>query len=373
MTDQQINHRGSIGFSARAANALGSVRPAHSSTLNIPGLLVVLAAALGLAGAITCQAASTGDSRFYAAQAAAPPRIIVSPFAGQTTTGEFQISIRVPAGTPNKNLTARLNGQDISQLLRRGSNSGNCNPALKCITSTHVLPSDGLRSGRNALVVSVKDTNGASRFERLNFDWSGELSATTATGSAYPSAVGFEVPVAEKGKPMVRIAGVGLPAATSCTTALQVLVLDRANLTQKFYQCFDDNSLLKSYLSDRTSDELVVVGTTQGSFVPNSPDFDTTPIGGTNYHGTASALYPLGYLAIGSGGAPAGQATENYYVETTTVAPFQYGPFFTGLLTEDQNNNYTFHASDIRTFIVSPNDPDAKTSMVVSFRRSGAI
>ncbi|QOY87916.1 hypothetical protein [Paludibaculum fermentans] len=289
--------------------------------------------------------------------------VIAAPTAGQRLSGKMHVWINIPDDQSTR-FEVKLNGKDISDaftLKRRKSSAPN--GRTRTVQSDALTAHDGMRTGRNLLTARVLMAGKAPKREQLYFEWSQQplLGATSVSAVQYPPAVGFVVPGPTKGGPVVKIGADGIQTS-NCDSALQVLVLDRSELTQKDYQCFDESASLKTYLAARSNAELVVVTTMEGRTAPAG--LNTSAIGGNDYSATPATLSPSGYMIIGAGQTKAGQATENYYVETTAAAPFQYAPYLTGILLHDNNNYYAFHPSEMATFTVSPNDPSRSKSVV---------
>ena len=285
---------------------------------------------------------------------------VISPIAGEKLVSNFSISIQLPASIDIQTFQAKINGQDLSELFTRERNPWrHCPASMQCLMSSLIGSSEGLRNGSNLLIVSAGTRKGSSQMER---DWA---AAPGDTATPYiPPAVGFTVPNPGGTGPMIQIGKTPLPANNFCSKAMQVLVLNRSNLTQTDYQCFDDSTSLKTYLKTLNNDQLVMAGTTGSHHAPSA--LDTTPIGGTDYTKVSSDLYPQGYMIVGAGAASPNQASENYWVPTSAKAPFAYAPFLGGLLAKDENGYYNFHPSDNRLFIVSPDDAIYNNSSAVT-------
>jgi hypothetical protein len=288
---------------------------------------------------------------------------IISPAAGANLVGSFPVSLQLPDSIDIHTFRAKINGQDISELFTRESNHWRrCPISMHCFTSSPISSWEGLRNGSNLLIVSARTKDGSSQMGRVWFNWAAGL---TDTPTPYiPPAVGFTIPNPGGTGPMVQIGKTQLPADNFCSTAMQVLVLDRSNLTQSDYQCFNDSASLNTYLKTLNSGQLVIAGTVGSQHAPSA--LDTTPIGGTNYTKVSANLYPQGYFIIGVGATPSNQVYENYWVPESDQAPFGYAPFLNGLLVKDETGHYNFHPSDNPLFIVSPDDADHNNSSVVT-------
>lgn len=291
--------------------------------------------------------------------------LIASPRAGERVTGKTSIWLNLPDHN-GLEIRVKLNGRDISNAFNIRRRNSPANGRMRTVQSAVLSEEDGLRPGRNLVVAHLKNPGHKPDYEHHYFDWSPkQLRMAAAAGAPdYPPAVGVVVPVPATGGAVIQIGGQAIQAS-SCTTSMQVLVLDRSSLAQLDYQCFNDATGLKNYLSAQDNTRLVLASTTESHVAP--PGLDTTPIGGTNYSSTAPTLYPYGYMILGAGKAKPGQATENYYVETTPQAPFQYAPMLQGIFLHDNHNYYAFHPSDMAPFTVSPRDPSRGKSMVVIY------
>ncbi len=313
---------------------------------------------------------------------------IESPKFGQKVKGsDVAVTLSLGQDLNHKSFRARLNGKDVTSHFSGGkcTNDG-------CQETASLVPSEGLRNGKNWLLVSAVSSRKRIELKRVRFDYqktstgtggSGGLGDSDSTEKYLPSAVGFSLNAGgaapwatittgtpaslqdtiDQTKYSIPYADTTSPSESACGTTLQVLVLSRSNPThENAYQCFSDSAALKAYFATLDSTDLVIAGTTAGQKVPGG--LDTSGIGGTNYGQTAAALYPQGYVIIGVPGARAGSAYENYYVPGTAAMPYQYADFATGTLSADVNGNYNFHPGDNRRFTISPNDSTAKTSVI---------
>lgn len=285
---------------------------------------------------------------------------ILSPRPGEKVLGDLKISLNLSAQTNPSTLRLLLNGEDITGLFsgQLGSSMG-CEGCMESIT---IHRGSGLRNGKNTLTVSAKEKEAGeeSHFQKVRFDWAPEgLVGEPVNTYTPPPAVTFITSNPGGGSPWIQVGANQYPDSTDtpCSSIFQVIVLDRSQLTKKDYQCFSDTAALKTYLGSRTTDDLVIAGTTASNYAGGG--LDTTPIGGTDYSDGQkfpSGKHPNGYMIIGSGQAGPNQATESYWVDGSAQAPYQYAPFMNGLLTEDQNGYYNFHTSEYRPFVISPND-----------------
>lgn len=278
--------------------------------------------------------------------------VIAAPTAGQRLSGKMHVWINIPDDQSTR-FEVKLNGKDISDaftLKRRKSSAPN--GRTRTVQSDALTAHDGMRTGRNLLTARVLMAGKAPK--RNSSISNGRSSRCWAPLPSVPCNIRrpwvSSCRVRPRG-PVVKIGADGIQTS-NCDSALQVLVLDRSELTQKDYQCFDESASLKTYLAARSNAELVVVTTMEGRTAPAG--LNTSAIGGNDYSATPATLSPSGYMIIGAGQTKAGQATENYYVETTAAAPFQYAPYLTGILLHDNNNYYAFHPSEMATFTVSP-------------------
>lgn len=274
---------------------------------------------------------------------------------------------------------------------------------------------DGLKEGRNTLIVSAISVDGVLNAEQVSFYYASPSTGLGATSSTryMPNSIGLTVN--NESGPWVQITtgwaqppsddmyttalpyyDTTFPAATDTACAAsdvyQVLVLDRATPTSEIaYSCFGDEQDLATYLQTLTSDEIVIVGTVGDNFA--SPSLDTTAIGGSSlatgkaaaaslaaqmksagfvdtsaYFGNGLQLVenyaPLAYVAIGVGGSSPGTAYESYFTATDPssngVGPLALGGLTahaSGTLNYDINGNYSFVSSDAMEFNVTPGDP----------------
>ncbi len=295
------------------------------------------------------------------------------------------ITISMPAETRLETIQVVLNGKDVTSRFSETS----CSAGV-CETGT-LSSTDGLRPGKNVLYAIAKNSDGSLASSRLRFvgktapvskpasrsqvatKVSANLSTTArpaaAVGSSpigdgyLPPAVIFNTltPGGWNGKtPWIQIGNEQLPTlnglSCSATGAYLVVVLDRQTLLEVpgATQCFSDTQDLSAYLATLTSNEIVVVGTNSGYLTAAS--LDTTPIGGTDYTPlNPTNDYPLGYMAIGAGGAAPGSAYESFH--TTNMAA-TFDEFATGALIEDVTGNYNFQPSGTFEYLVTPNDPN---------------
>jgi hypothetical protein len=350
-------------------------------------------AAPGVVGTDAPQALSAGTGSTGQGPTA-PQKLLIkaAPSSGSSAiSGAKTLTLNMPSDTKTETLKIVLNGKDVTSRF-------NITPCAAAVCETGTLSSaDGLRAGKNVLYAVAKSGGGRAVSSRLRF--SGDDAQTTnqsVTAMVRPAAQSpsaQQLPTASSFLPPTiafnTISQVGATTAwfqlgtmiqygiaSDCSSLYGVVVLDRQTLVEKTAapesspQCISTGGALKSYLSTLTSDDLVIVGTTS-----NSPSdagsglgvLDTSAIGGTVYNclavvpgcGTSqpqqkfSLDKPLGYLAIGVGGASSspGQAYESYYLpnETGIVTPYAYG-----MLSEDAYGNYNFQSSTALEYTVSP-------------------
>jgi hypothetical protein len=355
----------------------------------------------GMVGTDALQASSTGIGN--TGQGSTPPQrllIKAAPSSGSSAiSGMKTLTLNMPSDTKTETLKIVLNGKDVTSRF----NTTSCAAAV-CETGT-LSSADGLRAGKNVLYAVAKSGGGRAVSSRLRF--SGDDTQTTnqsVTAMVRPAAQSpsaQQLPTASSFLPPT-VAFNTLPGgsigasdpwfqlgtmiqygiASDCSSLYGVVVLDRQTLVEKTAapesspQCISTGGALKSYLNTLTSDDLVIVGTTS-----NSPSdagsglgvLDTSAIGGTVYNclsivsvcGTSQPLQkfsldkPLGYLAIGVGGASSspGQAYESYNLpnETGVTQPYAFG-----MLSEDAYGNYNFQSSTALEYTVSPGGPSGQ-------------
>ena len=253
-------------------------------------------------------------------------------------------------------LQATVNGKDITNLLRR---TGSCD-AQGCLHSVSITATDGLQVGQNSIKIRVngKGTrNGDSA--RMNFDWTAGSTNQPGFSPYLPPTVGLTTLNPGGGdsndKNWVQIysnaAGSGKPPTypgpnDSVCTVLQVLDLDRKSLAFKSFTCYSDGTSFYDALKQFDATDLIIAGTSFGANAPAG--LNTTPIGGTDYSNYSSRLHPQGYMIVGSGGAPAGQAYESFPNFNTLYSVTGRYDFAAanGLLTRDGFTQYNFHPSD---------------------------
>jgi hypothetical protein len=342
-------------------------------------------AASGASYAVQPTIAETGTNK----ETSTPPHsLLIKASSVNTQSATKTLTLNMPSDTKTETLKIVLNGKDVTSRF----NTTSCAAA---ICETGMLSStDGLRAGKNVLYAVAKSEGGKAVSSRLRF--SGDdtqttnqsvtarvrpaaqspLAQTLPTGSSFlPPTVAFNT-ISETGADYTWFqlgTMIQHGIASSCASLYAVVVLDRQTLAEKTAapesspQCIANGGALKSYLSTLTSDDLVIAGTTFNSPSDAASDIgalDTSAIGGTIYNcqGLCSAIFPqqktsfevpLGYLAIGVGGAllSPGQAYESYYLanETGILEPYAYG-----MLSEDAYGNYNFQSSTALEYTVSP-------------------
>jgi hypothetical protein len=294
-----------------------------------------------------------------------------TPKLGETVTGaDYTATLTVGNELERRTLKVLLNGKDVTS----GVTLGRCS-VLSCDVTVALSAANGLRPGENRLGATVHGADGRVANTRVKFDGTTGLLGAGAFPSWLPSSVGLSV-TPGGAEPWVTIT-TGTPAALVDTTdttqyalpypdttfplttdpscasqTYQVLVLDRKQplFASHTYSCYNDSASLKTYLTGLPSSDLVIVGTSYGYNV--AENLDTSSIGGTDY-GSTIGLAPLGYVAIGVPGAPAGSAYENYYL-STDKAPLLRTPFAHGLLALDKWGNYNFYSDTAYQFLVAP-------------------
>jgi hypothetical protein len=322
--------------------------------------------------------------------------IKASSSASDASSGTRTLTLTLPSGTDTGTLKIVLNGKDVTSRFSEAScGSGVCEEGT-------LSSADRLRNGKNVLYAVAKKSDGTLASSRLRFTGS-ESRATIESEAAivqavpqatpqFPTASDFLPPTialstipaggAQPGQPWIQLGTqIQLSVGSGCSSLYSVIVLDRQTLVQKTAApesspaCYNTGPALSAYLKTLPSTDLVIVGTNAGQKTDASAQpgqFNTQAIGGTAYgdinclintcSAGLSADLPLGYIAIGVGGAAPGSAYENYYTKATTVD----GPFATGIVTEDANGNYNFQSSAAVEYMVSPNDPSGNGGSTVT-------
>jgi Bacterial Ig-like domain (group 3) len=309
--------------------------------------------------------------------------------------GTRTLTLTLPSGTDTGTLKIVLNGKNVtSRFSATSCNGGVCEQGA-------LSSEDGLRESKNVLYAVAKKSDGTLTSSRLRFlgkeintvptpASTAHLSSAPASAQ-FPTASDFLPPTialstipaggAQPGQPWIQLGTqIQLSIGSSCSSLYSVIVLDRQTLVQKTAApesspaCYNAGPALAAYLKTLPSTDLVIVGTNAGQKTDagTAPgQFNTQAIGGTSYSDVACVVttcpagssidQPLGYIAIGVGGAAPGSAYENYYTKATTVN----GPFATGIVTEDANGNYNFQSSAAVEYMVSPNDPSGGSTVTL--------
>ena len=278
----------------------------------------------------------------------------------------------------------RLNGKDITNDFRPGTAV-----AAGQTEGASLTISDGLRAGSNRIVATARGYDRHIEARRVKFDYYSGLHDGQTLPHWLPSAVGLNL-TPGGAQPWVTMT-TGTPAGlqdnsdqtvyslpypdstfpttndTPCTTRYQIVVLNRLNPAQEdAYMCPADAGTLKQDLAGLAKGaEIVLVGTT---WLHNADaGLDTTSIGGTNYSNYSASWQPLGYAAIGVSGAAAGSAYEDFYLPTEIGWPYTRIPFATGMLAQDENSNYNFHAGGKLQFEIYPNSVNGSTALFINY------
>ena len=300
------------------------------------------------------------------------------------------ITISMPVETRPETIQVVLNGKDVtSQFSQTFCSAGICE------TGT-LSSSNGLRAGKNVLYAISKKSDGTFASSRLRFAGDEIRAAISPAASsqslaaqqtpAFPTASNFIPPAVafttlnpggyNGANPWIRIGTQQTypDNGYSCSSYYTVIVLDRQTLTEKTSapesspQCFQSGSSMAAYLGKLSSQDLVIVGS-NFNYYPDS-QLSTTAIGGTDFtKAFGSSYYPLGYMAIGAGGATPGSAYENYYMANGAIVD----QFARGMLVEDVNGNYNFQSSGAIEYLVSPNDPANNDLSTVTLFKLGSL
>jgi Bacterial Ig-like domain (group 3) len=309
------------------------------------------------------------------AKSTRPPSLKIDVTPGAS---EYEdVTIELPLHAESQTLSVWLNAKDVSSRFSVSRcESGICGKA----TLSDV---DGLYRGKNVMFASAKTYDANSASGRLRF-YSGTATTSNSAGQSnlgsYPTSSNFLPPtVAIKtiqaggptpGQSWIQVGSqLTISAPTDCTRYV-VAVLDRSQLTWSSTSCYADGSSLAAYLKTLTVNQLVIVGTTQGSNTDASSgpaNFDTSAIGGHMYNcaptngkspaactntAATTADIPNGYVAIGAGGdAASGSAFENYYQSSDAT---QTSPSFNGILTEDPWGYFDYQPAGSAEFQIGP-------------------
>jgi Bacterial Ig-like domain (group 3) len=309
------------------------------------------------------------------------------------------ITISMPAETRPETIQVVLNGKDVTSKFHGTT----CSEGV-CESGT-LSSADGLRSQKNVLYAIGRKSDGTLASSRLRFNGqspvaavaprsqtlakvsqaglrkaqnSGAVSNSAADTNFLPSAVIFKTltPGGWNGSsPWIQIGTEQLPdAGFSCPgpgMGYLVVVVDRQTLQEipGGTQCEGGSYQLATYLQSLPNTQIAIVGTDWE--YDAAGDLDTSAIGGTNYTPLNGATsYPLGYMAIGAGGAAPGSAYENFYTKAMNVV---FDPFATGVLVEDAYANYNFQSSVAVEYLVTPNDPTNNNQSTVTLFNMGSF
>ena len=333
--------------------------------------------------------------------AQALPNARPSQFTLMTTPASNSVSVNmtIPSDVKLKTLSVHLNGKDVSARLTPAS----C-PQTTCQQATLTV-SDGLHGVKNVLSVMAKRNDGSLVSARTRFAGTAATSSTRvavasrqavhANISALPTLSGFLPPAIAfttlkfggytSGSPWFRIGSQTTypanPATYSCSGIYTVIVLDRQTLQEKTAapenspNCVSDGASLKTYLATLNGGDLVIVGSNSNHNSDAGTGLgvlDTSAIGGSVYNCVNSTVctalppntvalpdVPLGYMAIGVGGAASGSAYEYYVIGNGQILPTWTTTLShaTGMLVEDPDGNYAFQTSGAIEYTVLPNDP----------------
>ena len=312
------------------------------------------------------------------------------------------VQLTIPLDVKSDTLTAKLNGKDVSKNLA----PANCKQAT--CEQAIFTSADGLHESKNVLSVVAKRKSGglastlarfvgtsaptAIRRAAVSGSKSADASAALPTLSDFlPPALAFNTLTPggrDDASAWFQIGSQNTYSTNNYMTSCQgfiytVVVLDRQTLQERTAapelspKCISDGVSLKAYLATLSTADLVVVGSNTGE---NSDagaakgQLDTSPIGGTAYNCVAStdcsslpattvklSDVPMGYMAIGVGGAASGSAYENYYLANEPW--YIVVPYATGTLVEDPNGNYNFQTSNAVEYTITPNDPTNESSI----------
>jgi hypothetical protein len=307
------------------------------------------------------------------------------------------VNLTVPSDVHLNTLSVHLNGKDVSAKLTPAA----CAPA-NCQQAT-LTAGDGLHERKNVFWVIAKRNDGSLVSTRTRFvgmsaaarakaDIKSSEVAQTSDVAALPTLSSFLPPAIavntltpggyKNGSPWIEIGSQNTypadPASVSCANNIYlVVVLDRQTLQEKTAapesspQCISNGAALKTYLASLSAGDLVIVGSNaffNSDAGTGSGQLDTSAIGGSVYNcvgGTSCASVPantvtspdvpLGYIAIGVGGAASGSAYEYYYQANDPWVVIV--PYATGTLVEDSSGNYNFQTANAIEYTVTPNDP----------------
>lgn len=324
--------------------------------------------------------ASTADSTVPSQSVRTKNTMLIRASSGEVSAGTSvakTITISMPAETRTETIQVVLNGKDVTSKFHETT----CSEGV-CESGT-LSSADGLRSQKNVLYAIGRKSDGTLASSRLRFDGqspvaavaphsqalaaglrkaqiSGTVSNSAADTSFLPSII-FKTltPGGWNGSsPWIQIGTEQLPdAGFSCPCpgmGYLVVVVDRQTLQEipGGTQCEGGSYQLATYLQSLPNTQIAIVGADWE--YDAAGDLDASAIGGTNYTPLNGATsYPLGYMAIGAGGAAPGSAYENFYTKAMDVV---FDPFATGVLVEDAYGNYNFQSSLAVEYLVTPND-----------------
>ena len=313
-------------------------------------------------------------------------------------SGSVAVSLTIPSDVKLKTLSARLNGKDVSARLTTAS----C-PQTNCQQATLTVD-DGLHGIKNVFSVMAKRNDGSLVSARTRFAGA-TATATARAAIANPQAVHANAGVLPtlsdflppaiafttlkfggyaSGSPWFQIGSQttypASPGTYSCSGIYTVIVLDRQTLQEKTAapenspNCVSNGASLKTYLATLNGGDLVIVGSNSNHNSDAGTGFgvlDTSTIGGSVYNCVNSSVctalppdtvalpdVPLGYMAIGVGGAASGSAYEYYVIGNGQLSPTWTTTLShaTGMLVEDPDGNYAFQTSQAIEYTVLPND-----------------
>jgi hypothetical protein len=325
-----------------------------------------------------------------------PSQIIMSTAPARDSVG---VRLTIPSDVNLTTVSAHLNGKDVSARLT----SASC-PQTNCQQVT-LTAADGLHGIKNVLSVMAKRNDGSLVSVRTRFvGAAATLGARAAIASpqaahanisaSLPTLNDFLPPAIAfttlkfggyaGGSPWFRVGSQNTYPSSptySCAGIYTVIVLDRQTLQEKTAapenspNCVTNGASLKTYLATLNGGDLVIVGSNSNhnSDAGTGPGvLDTSAIGGSVYNCVNSTVcpalppntvalqdVPLGYMAIGVGGAASGSAYEYYVIGNGQLNPTWTTTLShaTGMLVEDPDGNYAFQTSGAIEYTVMPNDP----------------
>lgn len=274
------------------------------------------------------------------------PVLVTSPKQGETISGErIHVGLVVSPTIGPRSVQVAVDGIDISEDFSRPTVCG----TYECEETATVGIGDGIAHGNHTIVVQIETPGEIPYTHSVSFRW--EPKITVASTVRLPATIGLTTTGPGGRSPWIAISNNALGGTTTyfprdgdtpCGTQgkiYQVLALNRKTLEEVSYTCYNDGASLKQALAGFNATQIVIAGTSW--FKNADAQLDTTPIGGTSY-----TINPLtgGYMIIGKGKAPAGEATETFQPPTE---PGQiYNVKLNGTLAIDRNGNYNFHPSD---------------------------